>query len=81
MEKLPTNTSEAIRFSGGLSKLIRNIEEELSVISQGVARAGDLISFYENELDKIARTKILSLEACELITDAAKQAIKQGKKM
>jgi hypothetical protein len=87
MEKLPTNTSEAIRFSGGVPRVLRNIEEEISVVQQNLARAADLILFYETELSKIARTEILSVEKngfvenFGFIINVAKQAIKQGKKM
>lgn len=54
MEKLPKNTSEAVRFSGGLPKLIRNINDQMAVLSQGLTRAGDLIYFYEQQLREIA---------------------------
>lgn len=78
MEKLPQNTSEAIRFSGGLSKLIRNMRDELDVTSQGISRAGDLISFYEKELSEIANAKGFD-NIDNWARNKAKAAIKKGK--
>ena len=77
MEKLPKNTSEAIRFSGGLPKLIRNIRDELDTMSQEIARAGDLIFFYETELTKIATAKGFD-NINNWARNIAKQAIKKG---
>lgn len=80
MEKIPQNTSEAIRFSGGLSKLIRNMRDQLDVISQGIARAADLISFYETELSEIANAKGFD-NISKWAKNKAKAAIKRGQKL
>lgn len=80
MEKLPQNTSEAIRFSGGLSKLIRNMRDQLDETSQGIARAADLISFYEAELAEIANAKGFD-NIGNWARNKAKTAIKKGKKL
>lgn len=77
MEKPPKNTSQAIRFSGGVSKILRNMEEEIATISQNLARASDLISFYERELKEIATAKSDETWAQKI----AKQALKTGAKM
>lgn len=80
MEKLPKNTSEAIRFSGGLSKLIRNMRDQLDIASQGIARAADLISFYETELSEIANAKGFD-NIGNWAKNKAKAAIKRGQKL
>lgn len=80
MEKLPQNTSEAVRFSGGLSKIIRNMRDELDVTSQGIARAADLISFYEKELSEIANAKGFD-NIGNWAKNKAKAAIKKGKEI
>jgi len=80
MEKLPKNTSEAIRFSGGISKILRNIDEEIGIISQNLARAADLIRFYETELAEIANAKGFD-NIGNWARNKAKTAIKNGKKL
>ncbi len=80
MEKLPKNTSEAVRFSGGLSKILRDMEEQMSVLQQGIARAGDLIFFYETELTKRATAKVFD-NIGNWAKNTAKQALKTGGKM
>jgi len=80
MEKLPKNTSEAIRFSGGISKILRNIDEEIGIISQNLARAADLIRFYETELAAIANAKGFD-NIGNWARNKAKTAIKNGKKL
>lgn len=80
MEKLPKNTSEAIRFAGGLPKLVRNTRDQIDVISQGLARAADLISFYETELAEIANAKGFD-NIGNWARNKAKTAIKNGSKI
>jgi hypothetical protein len=77
MEKPPKNTNQAIRFSGGVSKILRNMEKEIATISQNLARASDLISFYERELKEIATAKSDETWAQKI----AKQTLKTGAKM
>ncbi len=77
LEKLPQNTSEAIRFAGGLPKMVRNIRDQVDVLSQGLARAADLIFFYELELTKIATAQ--GFEDINWAKNTAREAIKRGK--
>jgi len=78
MEKLPKNISEAIRFSGGLSKIVRDMRDMLDATSQEISRAADLISFYEKELTEIANAKGFD-NIGNWAKNKAKAAIKKGK--
>jgi len=78
LEKQPKNTSEAIRFAGGVSKIIREVDERMGILSQNLARAADLIFFYETELAKIATAKGFD-NIGNWAKNTAKLAIKKGK--
>ena len=67
-----------MRFAGGLPKMVRNIRDQVDVLSQGLARAADLIFFYETELTKIATAKGFD-NIGNWAKNTAKQAIKKGK--
>lgn len=78
MEKLPKNTLELIFFSAGISKEIRELHRIANSFGQAMARAGDLISFYENELIEIANAKGFD-NTGKWVKNKAKAAIKKGK--
>lgn len=78
LEIRPKNTSESMRFVGGAPKIIRNVRDEMDELAQVVARAADLIFFYETELTKIATAKGFD-NTEKWAKNTAKQAIKKGK--
>jgi len=67
-----------MRFAGGAPKIIRNVRNEMDELSQTIARAADLIFFYETELTKIATAKGFD-NIGKWAKNTAKQAIKKGK--
>lgn len=80
MEKLSKNISEAIRFAGGVRKIILEVDERMGILSQNLARAADLISFYETELAEIATAKGFD-NIGNWARNKAKAAIKKGEKI
>jgi len=79
-EAIPQTISEHARFSGGQSKLFRDIEANLISATQHHARMIDLISLYENTLIQISTAKGFD-NVGKWAKNQAKQALNRAEKL